>query len=77
MFDVQQTALRLAPRPVSREGHRGGKLLLPCLGRRYLLRVVGDSMIVTHIADGNILVAEEEEAPADREVVVTLIRGGE
>ena len=33
-------------------------------------------MIVAHIADGNILVAEEEEAPADGEVVVALIRGG-
>lgn len=44
---------------------------------RYLLRVVGESMIEAHIADGDIVVVEEDEAPADGEVVVALLRGGE
>lgn len=56
----------------------GGELLLPRSGRRrYLLRVVGDSMIGAHIADGDLLVVEEDETPADGEVVVALLRGGE
>lgn len=45
--------------------------------RRYLLRVVGQSMIGAHIADGDLLVVEEDEDPADGEVVVALLRGGE
>lgn len=45
--------------------------------RRYVLRVVGQSMIGAHIADGDLLVVEEDEDPADGEVVVALLRGGE
>ncbi|MBX6763703.1 MAG: repressor LexA [Rubrobacteraceae bacterium] len=45
--------------------------------RRYLLRVVGQSMIGAHIADGDLLVVEEDEDPPDGEVVVALLRGGE
>jgi repressor LexA len=45
--------------------------------RRYLLRVVGQSMIRAHIADGDLLVIEEDEDPPDGEVVVALLRGGE
>ena len=52
---------------------------LPCLQgsgrRRYVLRVVGQSMIGAHIADGDLLVVEEDEAPPDGEVVVALPRG--
>src|SRR5829696_4767639 len=33
--------------------------------RRYLLRVVGQSMIGAHIADGDHLVVEEDEDPPD------------
>lgn len=44
---------------------------------RYLLRVVGQSMIGAHIADGDILVVEEDEDPPDGEVVVALLRNGE
>lgn len=51
-------------------GSRRGK-------RRYLLRVVGQSMIGAHIADGDLLVVEEDEAPPDGEVVVALLRNGE
>lgn len=47
------------------------------MGRRYLLRVVGDSLIMAHIADGDLLVVEEDETPTDGEVVVALIRGEE
>ena len=44
---------------------------------RYLLRVVGQSMIGAHIDDGDLLVVEENEDPPDGEVVVALLRGGE
>ena len=44
---------------------------------RYLLRVVGQSMIGAHIADGDLLVVEEDEDPPDGTVVAALIRGGE
>lgn len=44
---------------------------------RYLLRVVGQSMIGAHIADGDLLVVEEDEDPPDGEVVVALLRSGE
>lgn len=44
---------------------------------RYLLRVVGQSMIGAHIADGDLLVVEEDENPPDGEVVVALLRNGE
>lgn len=45
--------------------------------RRYLLTVVGQSMVGAGIEDGDLLVVEEDEAPADGEVVVALLRGGE
>ena len=44
---------------------------------RYLLRVVGQSMIGAHIDDGDLLVVEEDEDPSDGEVVVALLRNGE
>ena len=44
--------------------------------RRYVLRVVGQSMIGAHIADGDLLVVEEDEAPPDGEVVVALLGAG-
>lgn len=46
-------------------------------GNRYVLRVVGDSMIGAHIADGDVLVVEENEDPPDGTVVVALLHGGE
>jgi repressor LexA len=46
-------------------------------GQRYLLRVVGQSMIGAHIADGDLLVIEEDEDPPDGTVVVALIGDGE
>lgn len=46
-------------------------------GRRYLLRVVGQSMVGARIEDGDLLVVEEDEAPPDGAVVVALLRGGE
>ena len=49
---------------------RGGR-------RRYLLRVVGDSMVDARISDGDLLVVEEDEEPPDGEVVIALIGGGE
>jgi repressor LexA len=45
--------------------------------RRYLLRVVGQSMIGAHIADGDILVVEEDEDPPEGAVVAALIGDGE
>ncbi|MDQ3863042.1 MAG: transcriptional repressor LexA [Actinomycetota bacterium] len=45
--------------------------------RRYLLRVVGQSMIGAHIADGDLLIVEEDEYPPDGAVVAALIGGGE
>ena len=45
--------------------------------RRYLLRVVGQSMSGAGIEDGDLLVVEENEAPPDGEVVVALLRDGE
>jgi repressor LexA len=45
--------------------------------RRYLLRVVGQSMIGAHIADGDLLVVEEDEDPPDGAVVAALIGSGE
>ncbi len=44
---------------------------------RYLLRVVGQSMIRAHIDDGDLLVVEEDEDPPDGTVVAALLRGGE
>ncbi|MEW6635870.1 MAG: transcriptional repressor LexA [Actinomycetota bacterium] len=45
--------------------------------RRYLLRVVGQSMIGARIDDGDLLVIEEDEDPPDGSVVVALLGGGE
>ncbi len=45
--------------------------------RRYLLRVVGQSMIGAHIADGDLLVVEEDEDPPEGAVVAALIGDGE
>jgi repressor LexA len=44
---------------------------------RYLLRVVGQSMIGAHIDDDDLLVVEEDPDPPDGEVVVALLRNGE
>ena len=46
-------------------------------GRRYLLRVVGQSMVGARIEDGDLLVVEEDEAPPDGAVIVALLRDGE
>src|SRR4051795_6042123 len=54
------------------------ELLLPGSGRRrYLLRVVGQSMIGARIEDGDLLVVEEDEDPPDGMVVVALLNRGE
>ncbi|MDP8951259.1 MAG: transcriptional repressor LexA [Actinomycetota bacterium] len=54
------------------------ELLLPGAGkRRYLLRVVGQSMTGARIEDGDLLVVEEDESPPDGAVVVALLNGGE
>ena len=45
--------------------------------RRYLLRVVGQSMVGAGIEDGDLLVVEEDEAPADGAVVVALLGEGD
>lgn len=45
--------------------------------RRYALRTVGQSMTGAGIEDGDVLVVEEDEDPAEGEVVVVLLRGGE
>lgn len=54
------------------------EMLAPRAGRqRYLLRVVGQSMTGAGIEDGDLLVVEEEENPAEGEIVVALLAGGE
>jgi repressor LexA len=45
--------------------------------RRYLLRVVGQSMTGARIDDGDLLVVEEDEDPPDGAVVVALLEGEE
>ncbi len=45
--------------------------------RRYLLRVVGQSMTGARIEDGDLLIVEEDENPPDGTVVVALLNGGE
>lgn len=45
--------------------------------RRYLLRVVGQSMTGSRIEDGDLLMVEEDESPPDGEIVVALLNGGE
>lgn len=44
---------------------------------RYLLRVVGQSMIDAHIADGDLLVIEEDEDPPDGTIVAALLENGD
>src|SRR5215212_2771650 len=44
-------------------------------GRRYALRVEGDSMTGARIEEGDLLVVEEDESPPDGEVVVALLGG--
>lgn len=44
---------------------------------RYLLRVIGQSMEGAWIGDGSIVLVEEDEDPAEGEVVVALLRNGE
>jgi repressor LexA len=54
------------------------ELLLPSSGRRrYLLRVVGQSMMGARIEDGDLLVVEEDEDPPDGTVIVALLNEGE
>lgn len=54
------------------------EMLSPRAGRqRYLLRVVGQSMTGAGIEDGDLLVVEEEEDPAEGEIVVALLAGEE
>lgn len=54
------------------------ELLASRLGkRRYLLRVVGQSMTGARIEDGDLLVVEEDESPPDGEIVVALLNGGD
>ena len=54
------------------------ELLASRSGRqRYLLRVVGQSMVGARIEDGDLLVVEEDESPPDGSVVVVLLREGE
>lgn len=54
------------------------EMLAPRAGKqRYLLRVVGQSMTGAGIEDGDLLVVEEEEDPAEGEIVVALLAGGE
>lgn len=54
------------------------ELLLSRSGRRrYLLRVVGQSMIGARIEDGDLVVVEEDEDPPDGEIVVALLGNGE
>ncbi len=45
--------------------------------RRYLLRVVGQSMTGASIKDGDLLVVEEDEGLPAGEIVVALLNGGE
>jgi repressor LexA len=54
------------------------ELLLPnSARRRYLLRVVGQSMAGARIEDGDLLVIEEDEDPPNGTVVVALLGNGE
>jgi repressor LexA len=55
-----------------------GELLTSRTGaRRYLLRVVGESMVEARIHDGDLVVAEEDPDPPDGSVVVALLAEGE
>jgi repressor LexA len=55
-----------------------GELLLSGSGKqRYLLRIVGDSMVGAKISDGDLVVVEAEEDPPDGAIVVALLEGDE
>jgi len=55
-----------------------GELLLSDSGRqRYLLRILGDSMVGAKISDGDLVVVEAEEDPPDGTIVVALLAGDE
>ncbi|MEJ2715698.1 MAG: transcriptional repressor LexA [Deltaproteobacteria bacterium] len=43
----------------------------------YVLQVKGDSMVDDHVLDGDFVIVEKRPVPADGEMVVALIRGGE
>jgi repressor LexA len=45
--------------------------------RRYLLRVVGQSMVGAGMEDGDLLVVEEDEMPSEGAVVVALLGDGD
>ncbi len=51
-------------------GSRSGK-------GRYMLRVVGQSMVRAGIEEGDLLVVEEDNSPPDGAIVVALVEGGE
>lgn len=54
------------------------ELLISRSGRdRYLLRVVGQSMVEAGIEEGDLLVVEENESPPEGAVAVALLNGGE
>lgn len=54
------------------------ELLISRSGReRYLLRVVGQSMLEAGIEEGDLLVVEENESPPEGAVSVALLNGGE
>lgn len=55
-----------------------GELLVSRSGKqRYLLRVVGDSMVDVRIHDGDLVVVEEDVDPPDGTVVVALLEDNE
>ncbi len=43
--------------------------------RAFAIRIVGDSMRDAHVVDGDIVVADPEEQPLDRSIVLALIDG--
>ena len=54
------------------------ELLISRSGKeRYLLRVVGQSMVEAGIEEGDLLVVEENESPPEGAVSVALLNGGE
>ncbi|MCA1962028.1 MAG: transcriptional repressor LexA [Desulfomonile sp.] len=46
-------------------------------GETFVLQVTGDSMIDSHVVDGDYVLVEKTSAPRDGDTVVALIRGGE
>lgn len=54
------------------------ELLISNSGReRYVLRVVGQSMVDARIEEGDLLIVEENESPSEGAVAVALLEGGE